>query len=98
MKGNDLAIATHGRAFWILDDVSPLRQFDAATASAGFHLFKPADAFRINPGEFFLPRQSFVGTNPPDGALIYYSLGAASFGTHDAGNHRFERQAGTQIS
>jgi photosystem II stability/assembly factor-like uncharacterized protein len=81
VKGNDLAVATHGRAFWILDDVSPLRQFDASAANASFHLFKPATAFRINPGEFFLPRQEFVGTNPPNGALIYYSLSAAPSGS-----------------
>jgi len=80
VKDNDLAVATHGRAFWILDDASPLRQFDASTANAAFHLFKPAPAFRINPGEFFLPRQEFVGTNPPNGALIYYSLSTASSG------------------
>jgi hypothetical protein len=80
VKGNDLAVATHGRAFWILDDASPLRQFDASTANAGFRLFKPAAAFRINPGEFFLPTQEFVGTNPPNGALIYYSLSAVPSG------------------
>ncbi|MGB7025208.1 MAG: hypothetical protein WBD73_15540, partial [Candidatus Acidiferrales bacterium] len=80
VKGNDLAVATHGRAFWILDDVSPLRQFDGFTANARFHLFKPAAALRINPGEFYLPRQQFVGTNPPDGALIYYSLNAEPSG------------------
>jgi photosystem II stability/assembly factor-like uncharacterized protein len=80
VKGNDLAVATHGRGFWVLDDVSPLRQFDASITNAGFHLFKPAPAFRINPGEFYLPNQEFVGTNPPNGALIYYLLGAAPSG------------------
>lgn len=80
VKGNDLAVATHGRAFWILDDVSPLRQMDESRTNGGSHLFKPASAFRINPGEFFLPRQEFVGTNPPNDALIYYSLGAVPTG------------------
>ena len=45
-KGNDLVISTHGRSFWILDDIEMLRQFNLEIISAEFHLFKPADAIR----------------------------------------------------
>ena len=46
VEGNDLVIATHGRSFWILDDVSPLRQLTRETSDAAFHLFEPAEATR----------------------------------------------------
>ena len=75
IKDGDLVAATHGRGFWILDDISPLRQMTAQTASAPVHLFKPKDAWRViwgNPEEPDAARP--VGMNPPDGALIYYSL------------------------
>jgi len=75
IKDGDLVAATHGRGFWILDDISPLRQMTDAIASAPAHLFKPRDAWRVlwgNPDE---PDQSHpVGLNPPDGAIIYYSI------------------------
>jgi photosystem II stability/assembly factor-like uncharacterized protein len=75
IKDGDLVAATHGRGFWILDDISPLRQMSAQTASAPAHLFKPKDAWRViwgNPEEPDAARP--VGMNPPDGAMIYYSL------------------------
>jgi photosystem II stability/assembly factor-like uncharacterized protein len=46
VEGNDLVIGTHGRSFWILDDVSPLRQLNSETAAAAFHVFEPAEATR----------------------------------------------------
>jgi photosystem II stability/assembly factor-like uncharacterized protein len=46
VEGNDLVIGTHGRSFWILDDVSPLRQLTRETTDAAFHLFEPAEATR----------------------------------------------------
>ncbi len=76
VKDNDLIAATHGRSFWILTDVSPLRQMTAATTTTRMHLFKPATAYRVswaNPGPGANgphPR----GTNPPNGAVIYYTL------------------------
>jgi hypothetical protein len=76
VKDNDLVAATHGRSFWILTDVSPLRQLTAATTAATVHLFKPAPAYRVSwsvmgPGAAGAhPR----GTNPPNGAMIYYTL------------------------
>ncbi len=71
VKGDDLVVATHGRAFWILDDVTPLRQIAAATASQPMLLYKPQTALRLRyPDEVNTRRP--VGTNPPAGALIDY--------------------------
>jgi photosystem II stability/assembly factor-like uncharacterized protein len=72
VHGNDLVIATHGRAFWILDDVTPLRQLPAAGAP---FLFQPADAIRVRPSGFTgtpMPKDEPQGTNPPSGASIDY--------------------------
>ena len=49
IKNNDLVVATHGRAFWILDDLTPLHQIDTNTANSSVHLFKPRVSYRIAP-------------------------------------------------
>jgi len=70
----DLALATHGRAFWILDDVSPLRQL-AANAAPGARLFAPRDVVRLRPYNDEAeasPPEVPMGENPPYGALIDY--------------------------
>jgi hypothetical protein len=67
VKGSDLVVATHGRAFWILDDVSPLRQ----EAEAAPHLFRPRAAHRVRGSSAERPR---AGRNPPNGAILYFSL------------------------
>jgi photosystem II stability/assembly factor-like uncharacterized protein len=73
IKNDDLVVATHGRAFWILDDVSPLRQYADSVAVEDVHLYKPATAYRIHSGE--APSHlSFAGKNPPNGAVIYFYL------------------------
>ena len=73
IKNDDLVVATHGRAFWILDDVSPLRQFADSVANDAIHLYQPATAYRVHAGE--APRRAvFAGQNPPNGAVIYYFL------------------------
>ena len=46
VEARDLVISTHGRSFWVLDDIETLRQLDAEVAGADVHLFRPADAFR----------------------------------------------------
>ena len=77
VHGNDLVLATFGRGFWILDDVTALRQLDAEVAAAPVHLFKPAVASRIRPGGFLstpLPKDEPQANNPPNGALIDYTL------------------------
>ncbi|MGB9237104.1 MAG: hypothetical protein WCC04_22070 [Terriglobales bacterium] len=71
VKNDDLVVATHGRAFWILDDVSPLRQYVDSVAAEEMHLYKPATAFRTHAGENSR-HHAFAGANPPNGALIYY--------------------------
>jgi hypothetical protein len=76
VKGNDLVVATHGRSFWILDDISPVREFHPQIAQADVHLFKPAIAIRtqaVAPLGEDAPRGP-IGQNPPAGAIIYYSL------------------------
>jgi len=74
IKDNDLIVATHGRSFWVLDDISPLRQL--ADLKAPF-LFKPGNAWRVrrstNP-DTPLPIDEPAGENPPDGAVIDYAL------------------------
>jgi photosystem II stability/assembly factor-like uncharacterized protein len=73
VKDNDVVVATQGRSFWILDDVSPLRQMGGDVPAAEARLFKPAPAYRFFGGTRPSP---LVGQNPPNGAVIYYSLKA----------------------
>ena len=73
--GDDLAVATHGRSFWILDSVSPLREVSADLAQAPSHLFKPAPAVRVHERETYVIPVDGVGDNPPEGAIIDYSIG-----------------------
>jgi photosystem II stability/assembly factor-like uncharacterized protein len=72
---NDLIVATHGRSFWILDDIAPLRQL--AEASSAAYLFKPELAYRVrrstNP-DTPIPPDEPAGKNPPDGAILDYFL------------------------
>jgi photosystem II stability/assembly factor-like uncharacterized protein len=80
IEGNDLIVATHGRSFWILDDITPLRQLDVRGAQAGPFLFKPGEAYRVRRSTYTdtpLPPDEPAGQNPPDGAAIDYSLPAA---------------------
>jgi photosystem II stability/assembly factor-like uncharacterized protein len=77
IHGDDLVVATHGRAFWILDNITALRQMSASVASEAAHLFKPADALRMHPGSDMgtpYPPEIPHGDNPPAGAIIDYYL------------------------
>jgi len=77
VHGDDLVAATHGRSFWVLDGLAPLRQLDAAMAASPAHLFTPAPAIRRRRGENRdtpLPPETPAGANPPAGALIDYWL------------------------
>jgi photosystem II stability/assembly factor-like uncharacterized protein len=83
VKGNDLVVATHGRSFWILDDISPLRELTSQTATAKVHLFHPATAIRIRKNAAHdtpLPPETPAGKNPPAGAIIDYSLNSVPAG------------------
>ncbi len=78
---NDLVLATHGRGFWVLDDISVLRQVNAGTAQAAALLFKPADAIAVvQGGDNGTPWQKDEpqAENAPTGAVIDYYLKAAS--------------------
>jgi hypothetical protein len=79
---NDLIVGTHGRSFWILDDISPLRQITDATANSDV-LFKPAPAYRVrrstNP-DTPIPPDEPLGENPLDGAILNYYLAKAAAG------------------
>jgi photosystem II stability/assembly factor-like uncharacterized protein len=76
IRGDDLVVATHGRAFWILDDLSPLRQYTDEIAQKVAFLYTPATAYRIQAGAGSGERHhsKTTGQNPPAGAVIYYSL------------------------
>lgn len=80
IHGDDLVVATHGRSFWILDDVTPLRQMaDAAQASAW--LYRPGMAMRVDNDQFPgtpLPPEEPAAENPPNGAMIDYYLKTAA--------------------
>jgi photosystem II stability/assembly factor-like uncharacterized protein len=74
---NDLIAATQGRAIWVLDDVTPLRQIDANIAHADAHLFAPAPAIRVRGSQNKdtpPPADTALGMNPPTGAIIDYTL------------------------
>jgi photosystem II stability/assembly factor-like uncharacterized protein len=81
VHGDDLVIATHGRSFWILDNVTPLRQHVAEGAPA---LLEPADAVRMFNAWFLgtpLPPEVPAGKNPPSGATLDYWLPSSYSGT-----------------
>ncbi len=77
VHGDDLIIATHGRGFWILDDLSSLRQMGASFSDGATRLFAPSTATRIRPADFTgtpLPKDEPTAENPPFGARIDYLL------------------------
>ncbi|MDX6612577.1 MAG: hypothetical protein QOD75_1763 [Blastocatellia bacterium] len=76
---DDLIVATHGRGFWVLDNITALRQVNDEVAKARAYLFRPADAFEITPGSDNgtpMPRDEPLAENPPYGAMIDYYLKA----------------------
>jgi photosystem II stability/assembly factor-like uncharacterized protein len=77
IHGNDLVAATQGRAFWILDDLSPVRQLESGVSGEAAHLYKPANAVRVAGGGGFELGESPVGKSAPAGAIVYYNLKSA---------------------
>lgn len=80
---NDLIVATHGRGFWILDDLAPLRELTPAALAADAFLFTPAPAWRVRRSlntDTPLPADEPMGQNPPDGAIIDYHLAKPAAG------------------
>jgi photosystem II stability/assembly factor-like uncharacterized protein len=83
VHGDDLVAGTYGRAFWILDDVTPLRQVSAEISSADAYLYKPETAVRVRNDTGFdtpFPPEMTAGANPPDGAVLNYYLKSAATG------------------
>ncbi|HZT43296.1 MAG TPA: hypothetical protein VFA07_14090 [Chthonomonadaceae bacterium] len=83
VHGNDLVVGTYGRSFWVLDDISPLRQITPSIESETAHLFKPGDAIRVRRnvnGDTPFPPEVPHAKNPPVGAIVYYYLGSPPSG------------------
>ncbi len=81
VHGDDLVLATHGRSFWVMDDIAPLRQMAAAAASHATYLFDPASAYRVRPGNQEgtpLPLDEPQADTPTPGVYIDYYLPAAA--------------------
>ncbi len=79
VHGDDIAVATHGRSFWILDNITPLRQIDEQVAASPVVLFKPQLTYRVRWNlntDTPIPPEEPAGKNPPDGAMIDYYLKA----------------------
>jgi photosystem II stability/assembly factor-like uncharacterized protein len=77
----DVVVATHGRGFWILDDIEPLREIAAAARFGSVHLFAPEVAYRVRRDtntDTPLPPEEIAGTNPPTGAIIDYALAVSA--------------------
>ena len=81
IKDDDLVIGTHGRSFWILDDITPLRHLDERLSASPVILYQPQNAYRVRWNmntDTPLPQEEPAGQNPPDGAVINYFLFEAS--------------------
>jgi photosystem II stability/assembly factor-like uncharacterized protein len=76
IHNDDLIVATHGRSFWVLDDITPLRQMDANSANAEMFLYKPQVALRLHLPDA-IERRGPLGDDPPLGAILDYYLKAA---------------------
>ncbi len=100
VKDDDIAVGTHGRSFWILDDVEPLREIAPSASSSSLTLFKPATAIRFRSAKYPdtpIPPDEPGAQNPPDGAIIDYYVGAGTSGDAtleilDAGGGRVIRR------
>jgi hypothetical protein len=95
IHGDDLVASTYGRALWILDDITPLRQFDGKWPQSDAYLLRPRSTVRARwdmSQDTPLPPETPAGDNPPDGAIIDYFLKSAPAGDiklsiYDAQNH-----------
>jgi len=81
IHGDDLVIATFGRAFWILDNITPLLQAPEARSASGAWLYRPATTVRVDNDSFTgtpLPPEEPAAENPPSGAMMDYFLRSAA--------------------
>ncbi|MEM7484436.1 MAG: glycosyl hydrolase [Bacteroidota bacterium] len=75
VRDNDLIAATHGRSFWMIDDLTPLHQLSPKMADNSFFLYKPDKAYRMQQsGGWSKPNMKLVGENHPNGAIINYYI------------------------
>lgn len=77
VKDDDIVVGTHGRSFWILDDITPLRQVSEEVAKSDVFLFKPQNTYRVRWSTYTdtpITQEEPQGQNPPDGAIINYYL------------------------
>ncbi|MEX0274276.1 MAG: glycosyl hydrolase [Flavobacteriaceae bacterium] len=75
VRDNDLIAATHGRSFWMIDDLTPLHQLSDEMTKSKFHLYKPDKAYRMQQsGGWGKPNMKLVGENHPNGAIINYYI------------------------
>jgi photosystem II stability/assembly factor-like uncharacterized protein len=103
VHGDDLVIATHGRGFWIMDDMTALRQMSHVQSGAAM-LFAPAEAIRVREASFTgtpMPKDEPRGSNPPNGAPIDYVLPGSVTGPVvvtilDGGNQVVRRYSSTE--
>ena len=80
---DDIIIGTHGRSFWILDNITPLRQLNPQVAGSQVYFFVPQATYRMrrnNNTDTPLPPEEPAGKNPPDGAMLDYYLKSAASG------------------
>lgn len=78
IHGDDLIVATHGRGFWMIDDITALRQITSDMAKGDAYLFRPANAILLPPAGDNgtpMPKDEPLAENPPYGAMIDYYLG-----------------------
>jgi len=77
VHADDLIVGTHGRGFWVIDNITLLRQLSDDVQKASAYLFQPGDAFLLTPGNDNgtpMPRDEPIAENPPFGAMIDYYL------------------------
>ena len=81
IHGDDIVTGTHGRSFWILDNITPLRQINSEVVDSDAHFFAPQTTYRMrrdNNTDTPLPPEEPAGKNPPDGAMLDYFLRSAA--------------------
>lgn len=105
IKDDDLVVGTHGRSFWILDDITLLRQLTPQTIQSQPKLYKPQTAYRVRWNlntDTPLPQEEPAGENPPDGAVIDYFLPDSARNVtleiFDAQQNRIRRYCNTDTS
>ncbi|MEM1202418.1 MAG: glycosyl hydrolase [Acidobacteriota bacterium] len=82
IRNHDLVAATQGRAFWILDDLTPLHHLNADLAAADLHLFPPRDAHFVGGGTRDGKGPQTAGANPPNGVVVHYLVGSSAEESH----------------